>query len=66
MTSVMKPMPKSARELTTEATSLGLFGKNRVKITESHPRGKLLNHAYSSYKANRRFDHTSIILLGKL
>ncbi len=63
-----RPMPSTEGEMMTEAMNLGLLHMDiRIRAQNANtPRGTLLAYAYRSRQANRRFNHTSMMLLGKL
>ena len=59
--SAFKELPSSERDLLTEATSLGLLGKDANLYK---PRANLISYIHDSYKINRGFNHVSMLLVG--
>ena len=59
--SAFKQLPSSKRDLQTEATSLGLLGKD---ANLNKPRAKLISYIHDSHKINRSLNHVSLLLVG--
>ena len=59
--SAFKELPSSKRDLLTEATSLGLLGKDANLYK---PRAKLISYIHDSHKINRSLNHVSLLLFG--
>ncbi len=65
----MMPMPKTLREMRTEAIGLGLLVQGSIAIAQrkkkkAAPRAKLLEYAYNSHLAGRSFLDVTMMLLG--